>query len=79
MLVEAMLEHNALELLVQRLVGLKEEAGDEASAVFNIFNIFENMIEVKPEVAEMLVQKTKVQHTYLFLCLSRTYCSNIEM
>ena len=61
-LVEAMLEHNSLELLVQRLMGLKDEAGDEAHAIFNTFNIFENMIEVKPEVAELLVQNTKVRH-----------------
>lgn len=58
---EAMLEHNALELLVQRLMALRDEKGDEAAAVFSTFNIFENMIEVKPEVAELLVQNTKVR------------------
>lgn len=49
-LVESMLEHNAIELLVQRLNSLAEANPDEAKAVFNTLSIFENMVEVKPEV-----------------------------
>ena len=32
----------------------------EASAVYNVMSIIENMIEVKPEVAELVLDKTKV-------------------
>lgn len=50
-LIESMLEHNGIELLVHRLTSLTESAGDdEGKAVFNTLSIFENMIEVKPEV-----------------------------
>ena len=56
-----MLEHNALELLVQPLHNLRDDNNDEAAAVFATLSIFENMVEVKQEVAELLVQNTKVQ------------------
>ncbi len=56
-----MLEHNALELLVQPLGSLRDDNNDEAAAVFATLSIFENMIEVKQEVAELLVQNTKVR------------------
>jgi beta-catenin-like protein 1 len=92
-LVEAMLDANALELLVQvhqtfapaaqcrcavrvtehartllaralqRLTSLDESNDDEAAAVHHMLAIFENMIEVKPEVAEMVVENTKVADT----------------
>ncbi len=46
-----MIEHNGIELLVHRLISLTEAAGDdEGKAVFNTLSIFENMVEVKPEV-----------------------------
>lgn len=50
-MVDCMLEHNGIELLVHRLTSLSESASDdEGKAVFNTLSIFENMIEVKPEV-----------------------------
>lgn len=46
-----MIEHNGIELLVFRLTSLTESASDEeGKAVFNTLSIFENMVEVKPEV-----------------------------
>lgn len=59
-LVEAMLEGNALELLVQRLASLDETQDAEAAAVYAALSIFENIIELKPEVSEQAVQKTKL-------------------
>lgn len=50
-LVDSMIEHNGIELLVHRLTQLVEANSDEeGKAVFNILAIFENMVEVKPEV-----------------------------
>lgn len=50
-LVDSMIEHNGIELLVYRLTSLTEAASDEeGKAVFNTLSIFENMVEVKPEV-----------------------------
>lgn len=57
-LVEAMLEANALELMVQRMSSLNEKAEDEAKAVNSCLNTFENMVEIDPSVASTLVEKT---------------------
>lgn len=54
---------NTLLLLLQRLTTLDEGNDDEASGVHHVLSIFENMIEVKPEVADMAVEKTKVVRT----------------
>ena len=47
---DSMIEHNGIELLVHRLTSLAESSDDEGKAVFNTLSIFENMVEVKPEV-----------------------------
>ena len=59
-LVDALLERDALALLVHRLAAFDEGVAEEAAAVNNLLGIFENLVEVKPEVAELVVQKTKV-------------------
>ena len=61
MLVDALLERDALALLVHRLAAFDEGVAEEAAAVNNLLGIFENLVEVKPEVAELVVQKTKVR------------------
>lgn len=45
-LVDAMLEGNALELLSARLPSFNETIEEEAAAVHNCLEVFENMIEV---------------------------------
>ncbi len=50
-----MLENNALELLVHRLGTLNEKVDEEATAVFNVLSIFENLVEIKPEVGLLLL------------------------
>ena len=50
-LVTAMLEANALELLVQRMVHFNDrKEDDEATAVFSALNVLENLVEIKGEV-----------------------------
>ena len=55
-LVNSMLEHDALSQLVYRLRHFNESVPEEAEAVQKLLSVLENMIEVKPEVAELLVQ-----------------------
>ena len=50
-LVAAMVEGGALESLVQRLAGFNEASDDEAEAVANTLSLFENMVELDPQVA----------------------------
>lgn len=56
-LVSSMIDNNALELLVQRLGQLSESSEEEASAVFNILGIIENMIDVMPDVSKLVVER----------------------
>ena len=50
----AMVEHSALESLVQRLGSLNEANDDEAEAVSNTLAIFENIVELSPQVRPLL-------------------------
>jgi hypothetical protein len=43
------------------LGGCRAAVPEEASAVFAALGILENMIEVKPEVADLVTEKTKVR------------------
>jgi hypothetical protein len=45
-----MVEHSALESLVQRLSSFNESIDEEAEAVANTLAIFENMVELSPLV-----------------------------
>ena len=58
-----------LARVMQRLTSLDESNDDEAAAVHHMLAIFENMIEVKPEVAEMVVENTKVADPPGSLCI----------
>ncbi|XAR73622.1 hypothetical protein NMG60_11007657 [Bertholletia excelsa] len=59
-LVDALIENNVLELLVQNLLRLSETDPDEMAAVYNTLATIENLIEVKPAVAEMVCERTKL-------------------
>jgi beta-catenin-like protein 1 len=64
-LVDALVEQGALGLLVHRLGAFDEKVAEEASAVYNILAIIENVVEVKPELAETVFEKTKVGRMWL--------------
>lgn len=62
-LVDALVENSVLELLVMNLFRLSdssEDGDDEVAAVYATLATVENLIEVKPEVAEMVCERTKV-------------------
>nr|XP_043608435.1 beta-catenin-like protein 1 [Erigeron canadensis] len=60
MLVDCLLENNVLECLVNNLLRLNESDPDEVSAVYSTLTTIENLIEVKPAVAELVCEKTKL-------------------
>ncbi|KAH9625791.1 hypothetical protein KSS87_006035 [Heliosperma pusillum] len=64
-LVDSLIENNCLELLVQNLLRLNDSDPDEASAVHVSLGIVENLIEVKPNVAEIVCEKTKLMRWLL--------------
>ena len=64
-LVDALIENNVLELLVQNLARLSESDPDEMAAVYATLATIENLIEVKPAVAEMACERTKLMRWLL--------------
>ncbi|GLU10598.1 hypothetical protein SLE2022_273910 [Rubroshorea leprosula] len=59
-LVDSLIENNVLELLVQNLQRLSETDPDEMAAVYTTLATIENLIEVKPAVAELVCERTKL-------------------
>ncbi|KAK2386455.1 beta-catenin protein [Trifolium repens] len=59
-LVDALVDNSVLELLVQNLHRLSESDPDENAAIYNTLATIENLIEVKPGVAELVCEKTKL-------------------
>ncbi len=55
LLVNAILEQDGLHQLVHRLRQFKEAVPEEATAVQKTLSVFENLVEVNPNVAEQLL------------------------
>ncbi|KAK7856770.1 beta-catenin-like protein 1 [Quercus suber] len=53
-LVDMLVGNNVLELLVQNLLRLNDSDPNKMAAVYNTLTTVENLVEVKPAVAEML-------------------------
>eukprot|EP00262_Sarcandra_glabra_P004431 TRINITY_DN1544_c0_g7_i1.p1 TRINITY_DN1544_c0_g7~~TRINITY_DN1544_c0_g7_i1.p1 ORF type:complete len:573 (+),score=79.30 TRINITY_DN1544_c0_g7_i1:126-1721(+) len=75
-LVDSLVENNALELLVQNLSRLSDTDPEEVSAVYNTLATIENMIEVKPAVAELVCERTKLLRWLLSKIKVREFDSN---
>ncbi|DBA65719.1 TPA: hypothetical protein ACH3X2_002764 [Trebouxia sp. C0005] len=66
-----MLEYDALSQLLYRLRHFNEAVPEEAEAVQKLLSVFENMIEVRPDVAEQLVQLGDAKTGFLRWMLDR--------
>ncbi|KAK9196862.1 hypothetical protein WN943_004995 [Citrus x changshan-huyou] len=77
-LVDALIENNVLELLVQNLQRLSDADSDpdEMAAVYNTLATIENLIEVKPSVAELVCERTKLLRWLLGKIKVREFDSN---
>ncbi|KAK3240256.1 hypothetical protein CYMTET_49893 [Cymbomonas tetramitiformis] len=75
-LVDELLENNALELLVQNLARLDESVPEEAQGVFNTLGVVENMMEVKPEVGELALGRTKLLKWLLHRVRAKEFDTN---
>ncbi|KAF7831176.1 beta-catenin-like protein 1 [Senna tora] len=75
-LVDTLVENSALELLVQNLHRLSDSDPDEMAAVYNTLATIENLIEVKPAVAELVCEKTKLLKWLLGKIKVREFDSN---
>eukprot|EP00775_Hariotina_reticulata_P010490 gene10490-10649_t len=59
-LVDALQEANALELLVERLTKLNESVDEEANAVNHALAFIEHALELRPALAGVLLERTKL-------------------
>ncbi|KAG2395080.1 hypothetical protein LR48_Vigan09g144700 [Vigna angularis] len=75
-LVDALVDNSALELLVQNLHRLNDSDSDENAAVYGTLATVENLIEVKPAVAELVCEKTKLLKWLLGKIKVREFDSN---
>lgn len=75
-LVDALVDNSVLELLVQNLHRLSDSDPDEMSAVYATLATIENLIEVKPAVAESVCEKTKLLKWLLGKIKVREFDSN---
>lgn len=75
-LVDALIENNVLELLVQNLHRLSDSDPDEVAAVYNTLATIENLIEVKPPAAEMVCERTRLVKWLLGKIKVREFDSN---
>ncbi|CAM8933474.1 unnamed protein product [Rhodiola kirilowii] len=75
-LVDALVENNVLELLVQNLNRLSDNDPDEAASVYSTLATIENLIEVKPAVAELVCERTKLLRLLLSKIKVREFDGN---
>ncbi|KAL2333165.1 hypothetical protein Fmac_014378 [Flemingia macrophylla] len=75
-LVDALVDSSALELLVQNLHRLDDSDPDENAAVYGTLATVENLIEVKPAVAEIVCERTKLLKWLLGRIKVREFDSN---
>ncbi|XP_077247009.1 ARM repeat superfamily protein [Tasmannia lanceolata] len=75
-LVETLIENNALELLVQNLSRLSDSDPDEMVAIYNTLATIENMIEVNPAVADLVCERTRLLRWLLSKIKVREFDSN---
>ncbi|XP_076954969.1 uncharacterized protein LOC143629626 [Bidens hawaiensis] len=75
-LVDSLVQNNVLESLVQNLFRLSETDPDELAAVYTTLSTIENLIEVKPAVAEMVCERTKLLRWILAKIKLREFDSN---
>ncbi|KAL8532250.1 hypothetical protein ACS0TY_008743 [Phlomoides rotata] len=75
-LVDALVENSAVELLVQNLARLNDSDPDESAAIYNTLSTIENLIEVRPSVSELVCEKTKLLKWLLARIKIREFDSN---
>ncbi|KAI9204682.1 Catenin-beta-like protein [Polychytrium aggregatum] len=75
-LVKALVENQALELLVQNMSRLNENNAEDKQGIFNTLGVVENMISVDPSVAEKVVAQTQLMPFLLARIGQRGFDSN---
>ncbi|KAI9448047.1 DUF1716-domain-containing protein [Lactarius indigo] len=75
-LIGVLLDHSALELLVDNITRFNEAEESDRQGIFHVLGIFENFVGSKPPLAERLVLKTKLLPWLLNRIQSKTHEEN---
>lgn len=76
--INTLISSQGLELIIQNLNRLDTNASNEedAQGIYNSLEIMENLIEIKPEVAVILCEKTHILKFLLERCKSKQFDAN---
>ncbi|CAM0140299.1 hypothetical protein VKS41_002344 [Umbelopsis sp. WA50703] len=74
--VDALIDNQLPELLVQNLQRLDENEAADRQGVFNILSVFENLVSVYPRYSEHIVEKTELLPWLLKRINTKVYDSN---
>ncbi|KAG0167587.1 hypothetical protein DFQ28_000837 [Apophysomyces sp. BC1034] len=75
-LVDALLENELLELLVQNLERLDEKEETDRQGIFKILGIVENLLALEPQLAERIALKTQMMEWILKRVQNKSFDSN---
>uniref|UniRef100_A0A0D9VN33 Beta-catenin-like protein 1 N-terminal domain-containing protein n=1 Tax=Leersia perrieri TaxID=77586 RepID=A0A0D9VN33_9ORYZ len=75
-LADALVEANALDLLVHNLSRFSEADPDEAEAVHHTLSVVENLIELRPHLADIVCDRTKILRWLLARLKAREFDAN---
>ncbi|EMS48008.1 Beta-catenin-like protein 1 [Triticum urartu] len=75
-LADALVDANALDLLVHNLSRLSEADPDEAEAVHHSLAVLENLIDLRPHLADLVCDRTKVLRWLLARVKARDFEAN---
>uniref|UniRef100_A0A0D3FCG0 Beta-catenin-like protein 1 N-terminal domain-containing protein n=1 Tax=Oryza barthii TaxID=65489 RepID=A0A0D3FCG0_9ORYZ len=75
-LADALVEANALDLLVHNLSRFSEADPDEAEAVHHTLSVVENLLELRPQLADIVCDRTKLLRWLLARLKAREFDAN---
>ncbi|CAN6245494.1 unnamed protein product [Urochloa humidicola] len=75
-LADALVEANALDLLVHNLSRFSEADPDEAEAVHNTLAVLENLLDLRPQLADKVCDSTKILRWLLSRLKAREFDAN---
>lgn len=75
-LIEAFLKGQGLELLIQNLSRLNEDNEEDAQGVYNSLAIIENLVEIRPDIAVLICEKTNILNFLLIRLKEKAFDGN---
>lgn len=75
-LIDAFLKAQGLELVVQNISRLDEANEDDAQGVYNSLAVIENLVEIRPDIAILVCEKTNILQFLLLRLKEKAFDAN---